>query len=249
MDALNPPRVSLLELDFADIALPTALAWLLARPPEALFGYVVTPNADHIQRLRRVPALLPVYQGAMLRLLDSRFLALSAAALGLPTPQVVTGADLVAALLPRLAGQRVAVVGLDEPGMAVLAERYPQISFHHHAPPMKLLTTPEAVRVARDFVVTVGAPFTFLALGSPVQEILAHALSRDPQARGVGLCVGAALDFAALCKRRAPVWMRRAGLEWLHRFAQEPLRLGARYLLADPPVLLALLAEAWQKNP
>ena len=44
------------------------------------------------------------------------------------------------------------------------------------------------------------------------------------------LGVGAAFDFQADAKQRAPQWMRRAGLEWAHRLAHEPRRLAWRYL-------------------
>ena len=46
----------------------------------------------------------------------------------------------------------------------------------------------------------------------------------------MALCVGATIDFLAGEKPRAPVWMRRVGLEWLHRLASEPRRLAKRYL-------------------
>jgi hypothetical protein len=44
------------------------------------------------------------------------------------------------------------------------------------------------------------------------------------------LCVGATIDFLAENKRRAPQWMQRTGLEWLHRAATEPRRLLGRYI-------------------
>ena len=45
----------------------------------------------------------------------------------------------------------------------------------------------------------------------------------------VALCAGATIDFLAGHRRRSPVWMRRAGLEWLHRVCSEPRRLASRY--------------------
>jgi exopolysaccharide biosynthesis WecB/TagA/CpsF family protein len=90
------------------------------------------------------------------------------------------------------------------------------------------------------------AAFTIFAGGSPVQEGLAYTLARRPGAVGIGLCTGAALRFAAGTLPRAPAWMRRHGLEWLHRLGQEPLRLAGRYFLASPPALLAL---AWSARP
>ena len=49
----------------------------------------------------------------------------------------------------------------------------------------------------------------------------------------VMLGVGAAFDFIAGNKARAPTWMQRWGLEWLHRFGSEPRRLWKRYLVTN----------------
>jgi N-acetylglucosaminyldiphosphoundecaprenol N-acetyl-beta-D-mannosaminyltransferase len=55
--------------------------------------------------------------------------------------------------------------------------------------------------------------------------------------------VGAAFDFLAGCKRQAPPWMQRNGLEWLFRLATEPRRLWRRYLSIVPRFILL---AAWQ---
>ena len=82
-----------------------------------------------------------------------------------------------------------------------------------------------------------------MALGSPKQELLIEAL-RDalPQAWMFGC--GITLSFMAGDIRRAPHWMQRAGLEWVHRLAQEPRRLGGRYLLQNLPFTLGQLLRA-----
>ena len=50
--------------------------------------------------------------------------------------------------------------------------------------------------------------------------------------------VGAAFDFLAGTRPRAPHWMRRAGLEWAHRLASEPRRLTRRYVSTNTEFLL-----------
>jgi N-acetylglucosaminyldiphosphoundecaprenol N-acetyl-beta-D-mannosaminyltransferase len=246
MDTMISERIELLGLEFDDMDVDTVVAQLLARPPDAPFGYVVTPNADHFARLRRIPNLAVVYQAAMLCLLDSQLIGHVARLLRLARPRVVTGAALTTKLLERLDGQRVAVIGLRRAEMVFLRIRYPAIEFIHHSPPMGLLQDPVAFRRARDFGAAAGTQFIFIALGSPVQELLAYAIVARRSATGIGLCIGAALQFRAGFVRRAPVWMQRAGLEWLHRFAQEPGRLATRYLWYDPRVLFALANAAWR---
>jgi N-acetylglucosaminyldiphosphoundecaprenol N-acetyl-beta-D-mannosaminyltransferase len=67
------------------------------------------------------------------------------------------------------------------------------------------------------------------ALGAPKQELWMHRYANELSPALV-LGVGAAFDFLAGTKHRAPVWMQRCSLEWLHRLASEPRRLSGRYL-------------------
>ena len=55
--------------------------------------------------------------------------------------------------------------------------------------------------------------------------------------------VGAVFDFVAGRKRRAPEWMQRAGLEWAHRLASEPRRLGRRYLSTNTSFAVRAVRE------
>jgi N-acetylglucosaminyldiphosphoundecaprenol N-acetyl-beta-D-mannosaminyltransferase len=50
--------------------------------------------------------------------------------------------------------------------------------------------------------------------------------------------VGAAFDFLAGTRRRAPRWMQRSGLEWLHRVCSEPRRLWHRYASIVPGFMI-----------
>lgn len=68
-------HIRFLGLDLSTGTLEDAVAWLQQRPPDAPFDYIVTPNADHFVRLSRTAALRSVYDGAWLRLLNSRVVA------------------------------------------------------------------------------------------------------------------------------------------------------------------------------
>ena len=71
--ALCPMPIRLLGLDFDALTQAEALCLIAARPADAPFAYVVTPNADHLVRLARDPATYqPLYEGAWLRLVHSR---------------------------------------------------------------------------------------------------------------------------------------------------------------------------------
>jgi UDP-N-acetyl-D-mannosaminuronic acid transferase (WecB/TagA/CpsF family) len=248
MDAITPRMINLLGIDFNNAGLEETAKKILARPPDAHFSYVVTPNADHIERLWRIPGLRLVYQNAALCLLDSQLIYNLAGWLRLARPLPVTGADLTAFLLPELAGLRVAVIGMQPASFNRLAALHPKIMLFHHNPPQGLLHNALAFAEAQKFACETRAAVTFLALGSPVQELLAHAIAAQRDAVGIGLCIGGALDFAAGTIPRAPLWMRRNGLEWFYRLIHDPLRLAKRYLLADPRVLLGLLLAASRRR-
>lgn len=237
-------QTRLLGLDFAGLTLEEAARWIDGRPSDAPFGYVVTPNADHLVRLRRDPSLAAAYRGALLRLLDSRAIAQAARGLGLPTPPVVTGSDLTARLLARLPpDERVTIVGLRADRLPALCARCDLATPAHYDPPPGFERDPAAMAAAIRFVRDHPARLVFLAVGSPRQERLAAAIQHGGEATGTALCIGAGLDFLAGAARRAPDWMQHAGLEWLHRLAADPHRLARRYLRDDPPILGLLLRE------
>jgi N-acetylglucosaminyldiphosphoundecaprenol N-acetyl-beta-D-mannosaminyltransferase len=235
MDATaNARTIKLLGLDFADLDAARAAALIAARPDGAPFRYVVTPNADHLVRLDRQPELVAIYRDALLRLMDSRVVARAASAIGLSAPAVATGSR---------AGGRVTIVGLRPECVPMLVDRCGIAAPAHHDPVMGFARNAGALREAVAFVLANPARFTFLAVGSPAQEILAAAIQSTGRAVGTAICAGASLDFLAGAARRAPVLMQRAGLEWLHRMASDPQRLARRYLHDDPPVLGMLLRE------
>jgi len=88
----------------------------------------------------------------------------------------------------------------------------------------------ESIRLVEPHIVWCG-------LGAPKQELFMHAYS-DRLFPSLLIGVGAAFDFIAGNKQRAPMWMREHSLEWLYRFAGEPRRLGPRYLSTNGQFLL-----------
>jgi N-acetylglucosaminyldiphosphoundecaprenol N-acetyl-beta-D-mannosaminyltransferase len=244
--AAGAPKIRLLGVDFADLTPEAALNCLAGRPADAPFAYVVTPNADHLVRLARDPALPPLYAAAGLCLLDSRVVARLARLFGVPAPRVVPGSDLTAALFGRViaADQPLTILGGTAATIAALAVRFRLRRVAHLDPPMGFDRDPAMFAAAIEFIEGNPARFTLLAVGSPRQEAVAAALARRGRARGIGLCIGASLLFLSGAERRAPAPLQRAGLEWAWRLAQDPRRLARRYLVDDPAILRLLWREA-----
>ncbi|MCI0568698.1 MAG: WecB/TagA/CpsF family glycosyltransferase, partial [Acidobacteria bacterium] len=87
-----------------------------------------------------------------------------------------------------------------------------------------------------------GADILFVGMPSPRKE---RFLVNYQHALGVpfAMGVGGGLDLLAGKTRRAPIWMRRAGLEWSYRVIQEPRRLAGRYLVTNARFAGLLAAE------
>jgi N-acetylglucosaminyldiphosphoundecaprenol N-acetyl-beta-D-mannosaminyltransferase len=215
----------------------------------ARFKYVTTPNVHHMVSLLEDPTTLqPLYEGAWRVFCDSRVLSRLARISGLGLP-VITGSDLTVDLIKRAAkrGLTIAVIGPTDAACARLQDKYPGLRVVSHTPTMGFISSELEVRKCVDFVVKAQAPLVFLALGRPQQEILASRIANHPQAQGVGLCVGASIDFLTGVQRRAPGWVQKVGLEWFYRLISNPQRFTRRYLLESPRIFYFVGLE-WKKN-
>jgi len=201
------------------------------------FGYVVTPNVDHLIRFHESSSFRAVYADAAYVLLDSRFAAYLLRVLrGVRLP-VCTGSDLTAALFARVIKptDRIVLIGASEQQAQALRAMYGLRDLRHHNPPMGFIRDPAAVEAALQFAESAGPfRFCFIAVGSPQQEAVAQRLRGRGRARGLALCIGASIDFITGAERRAPRWMQLGGLEWIYRLSQNPRRLARRYLVRGP---------------
>jgi N-acetylglucosaminyldiphosphoundecaprenol N-acetyl-beta-D-mannosaminyltransferase len=214
------------------------------------FKYVVTPNVHHMVRLLEDPdTMQPLYERAWRVFCDSRVLSRLAWFSGRRLT-VITGSDLTTHLIARAGEQRltIALIGPTAADCATLGSRYRGVNVVFHTPPMGFIKSEHEVQKCVDFAVKTQAPLIFLAVGMPQQEILARHIADHPQARGVGLCIGASIDFLTGKQRRAPVWVQKAGLEWLHRLLSDPRRLATRYLIECPRIFYLMFLKRRKRS-
>src|SRR5262249_10073481 len=138
----------------------------------------------------------------------------------------------------------ITIIGGDAEMIEELRSRYRLTDIRWHQPPMDLKRNPDAIVAAAAFAAEQKTRFTFIAVGAPQQEMIAYAIKLQPGATGVGLAIGASLDFLTGGQQRAPLWMRNSRLEWLHRLVSHPQRLWRRYLV-DGPYIFSLF-RAWR---
>lgn len=114
------------------------------------------------------------------------------------------------------------------------------------SPPFRALTPQEDEAIVAQINAS-GAATVWVSLGCPKQELWMAA--HRGRVRAVMVGVGAAFDFHAGTVSRAPTWMRNNGLEWLHRLASEPRRLGKRYLLTNAAFVLLAARQLLGRLP
>lgn len=87
------------------------------------------------------------------------------------------------------------------------------------------------------------ADLVWIGMGFPRQERL--GLDLADQVKGITWIKTCGGLYEHILGRhpRAPLWMQRCGLEWLHRMMKEPRRLGWRYLRSNPLALWHLLTK------
>jgi exopolysaccharide biosynthesis WecB/TagA/CpsF family protein len=225
-----------------DFGLPEFLS-IAASFGQQRYGYVVTPNVDHLIRYHEDPSFRAQYRAADFILMDSRFAARLVRLLkGVRLP-VCTGSDLTQRLFADVVGpsDRIVMIGGSEEQAQKISAKYGLTNVRHHNPPMGFINDPAAVERCLSFIENAGPfRFCFLAVGCPQQEAIAQALRARGKARGLALCVGASLNFITGVEKRAPVWMQRCALEWLYRLAHNPRRLAGRYLVRGPRIFAHL---------
>jgi N-acetylglucosaminyldiphosphoundecaprenol N-acetyl-beta-D-mannosaminyltransferase len=223
--------------------------------------FVVTPNVDHAVMYQTNDKLRSAYSEASLVLADGAPVVAAARMLRRAIPERVPGSDLAPAMFKQVAKSlaeggastalplRVFLLGagpgVAERAAANIAARWPGVDVVGTlSPPMGFeRDANENERILK--AVAESAPDVLLVgFGAPKQELWVHAHAAQLNAK-VALCIGATIDFLAGEKRRAPRWMRRVGLEWLHRLSTEPKRLAKRYL-RDAWVFPQLVWRDWR---
>jgi N-acetylglucosaminyldiphosphoundecaprenol N-acetyl-beta-D-mannosaminyltransferase len=217
-------------------------------------GAVMTPNVDHLRRFVRRPELRRHFFAADVVVADGQPLVWAARLQGTPIPARVAGSDLVLDVA-RAAGDHGFTVFLlggagrsAEGAAAALARRVPGLRVvGTHSPSEGFEARPEdvallhaAVVSARPDIVLVGLPFP---KADRLIEELRHLL---PEAWFFAL--GVTFSFLSGEIPRAPLWMQRTGLEWVHRLRQEPRRLFRRYVVDGIPFALVMFGSVSRRR-
>jgi N-acetylglucosaminyldiphosphoundecaprenol N-acetyl-beta-D-mannosaminyltransferase len=226
--------VAILGIPIDDLDFSQAMARIEEFIRSGRFHQVATANTDFLIKAQGDPELKTILRDADMVVADGMPLVMASRWLHAGLRERVTGSDMV----PRLAklaaekGYRFFMLGAkpevaqkakerlvaENPGLQVVGCVSPPPSSIVEMDNEFLLAGIEAAR----------PDILLVAFGNPKQEKWIH-MHRHRLRVPVCIGVGGTFDFLAGTLVRAPEWMQRSGLEWLHRLLQEPRRMWRRY--------------------
>jgi N-acetylglucosaminyldiphosphoundecaprenol N-acetyl-beta-D-mannosaminyltransferase len=210
--------------------------------PLSRYPTLITPNVDILLRLHAEGAGLRLEraEGAAFVLPDGAPVVWSSRLFGKRLHSRLAGSTLFAEMWPELSTtRRVLMIASSQSVVDCLGGNTDNVRYV--VAPMIEAGDLEAVdALAKTYVdisIDLRPEFIVIGLPHPKQEEMAHSLmahwDRVDAPVPLMLMLGASAEMYVGIKRRAPVWMQRAGLEWFYRFLREPKRLFRRYFIED----------------
>jgi exopolysaccharide biosynthesis WecB/TagA/CpsF family protein len=229
-------RAGLLGLSFDAVTMDTAVARCLefCRAPRTSHA-VITANAAHLYMMRHDPELALACRAAQLIVADGMSVVWALRASGQPAPERVAGVDLMERLLAEAGRRRLRVyfLGARREVVETLVNtsrvRYPGVEI---AGFRDGYFGPEDHQVIVEEIRASGAHILFVGMPSPFKETWCER-HRERLCVPVIMGVGGSFDVLVGYIRRAPRWVRSAGLEWSWRLLMEPRKLWKRYLFTN----------------
>lgn len=246
-----PPRlIDVRGVGFHAVTEAECIGWIMSELASGRGGWALTANLDHLRRLVHVKAYAELCVGATLVVADGMPVVWASRIQGTPLPERVAGSDLVSSISRSASEQHRSIfllggdAGTADAAAEILLKRHSDLVIAGtYCPPFGFERDPDECRRIELEISQSNPDIVYVALGSPKQEqLIAQLRDKFPGIWWLGIGV----SFSFLCGRvrRAPRWMQRIGLEWLHRLGQEPTRLAGRYLRDDLPFAARLFFGA-----
>jgi len=176
---------------------------------------------------------------------DGQSVVWASSFLGQSLPERVAGIDLMINLveMANTKGYKIFLLGATEEVLQTMIKKYSStygsalIAGYRNG----YFTIEEEYEVAKQIGES-GAQLLFVAITSPKKEKFLNKYKNIINIPFI-MGVGGSFDVIAGKTRRAPVWMQKAGLEWLYRVWQEPRRMWKRYLVGNSVFIYLVVKE------
>ncbi len=234
--------ISLLNIRIDDVTMSETLDWITNAMQTSRLSQICTVNPEFVMKAQDDPDFMYLLTTTGLNLPDGIGLVIASRLLRKPLRARVPGSELVYHLAERCAreGWRLFLLGAEE-GIAeqaaeIFQQRHPTLqiagTFAGSPAESENATIVEMINASR-------ADVLLVAYGAPKQDKWIYRNRETLKTVRVAIGVGGSLDFVTGKSTRAPVWVQKIGLEWLHRLILEPWRW--RRMLALPRFVFAII--------
>jgi N-acetylglucosaminyldiphosphoundecaprenol N-acetyl-beta-D-mannosaminyltransferase len=210
---------------------------------------IATANAQFAQVARADHRFHDILDHAEMVVADGMSVVAASRFLGRPLPERINGTDLLVEICREAAATGMSVYFLGgKPHAATGAANQMQARFPLlrvagvGCPPLGFERNPAESEAVVESIRAAVPDILFVGLGAPKQEFWMEEHGRVLPVK-VMVGVGGSFEILSGMIPRAPLWMQRAGMEWLFRLAHEPARLWKRYLFGNAEFIQMVM---WQ---
>ena len=246
---IQPSTIRLLGMPISVMTEAQTVSYVIDSLKAGRGGWVITPNLDQLRWYCNTPKLHRIYEEASLVVADGMPLIWASRIQKTPLPERVAGSSIINTLTAAAAksGHRIYFLGGNE-GAAkraaeVLSAKYEGLQFAgEYCPPFGFEKDAAEIERIGKRLIESNPDIVYVGLGFPKQEYLIEQL-RPLLPNAWFLGIGISFSFVAGEVKRAPRFMQKCGLEWLHRMIQEPGRLFKRYVIHGIPFAIRLFSS------
>ncbi|MDO8513421.1 MAG: WecB/TagA/CpsF family glycosyltransferase [bacterium] len=228
-------KVSILGVNFDNVTQNQALDKIEQFITEKRFHYIVTPNPEFLLKARQDKEFKKILNEADLSIADGEGIIKAAYYLKTPLKERIPGTDLIINLMPyaEKKNYKIFLLGakpeVNELTKQILCYRHPQLQIVGTDPSPKF-SLEDLEKSPHLFDQLIGkinrskADILLIAFGAPKQEKFIWKFKDELQVK-IAIGIGGAFDYISGNTPRAPLIMRRLGLEWLFRLILRPSRI------------------------
>jgi N-acetylglucosaminyldiphosphoundecaprenol N-acetyl-beta-D-mannosaminyltransferase len=245
--------VKILDVELAKVKMPEVVELACEHISAGKTMLIGVVNAAKIVNMRKDAILRNSIEQADIVLADGAPVVWLSKLLGTPLPERIAGIDLMMELLRKADKENYGVYFLGarddvlKKVINVVKKNYPGVRI---AGCRNGYFTEEQGRGVAADIRDSRADILFVGISPPKKEIFLgkwHSYMNIPVCHGVG----GSFDVLAGVTKRAPLWMQKAGLEWLYRVIQEPRRMWKRYLTTNimfAAISINVIFQSWTKR-
>jgi N-acetylglucosaminyldiphosphoundecaprenol N-acetyl-beta-D-mannosaminyltransferase len=234
-EAQKPRRANLLGVEIDALDMPLALSLIAERLQNGPKGYICAVSVHGVLEAVRNKAVADALAQAAIALPDGTPTVWVGRMQGCREIDHVTGPAIMQEIFSRVEFRSYSHYFYGgQPGVAEelatgLRRQYPWVKVAGtYTPPFRELTASEESQLISS-INQLRPDIVWVGISTPRQDLFMRKILPHIHTR-LMFGVGAAFDFLTGRIRNCPAWMKRAGLHWLHRLAQDPRRLWRRNL-------------------